>query len=233
LARVLAGSMRASVTVLGFAPDSPSDDLREVVERRAQESGLGDAEVHTGSGNLSQQIAAQCANALFELVIIPRQLGARKPALDREVIAFLEGADIPAIVAPADSKPLVSRILICTRAGEPGKSDIRIGGRLARHLGARVTLLHITHRDAEAHSLVRRHLTQASAALSSLEVTNEILTRIDTNPAEGILREAAEYDLTVVGGHGPQVRSLFARDDITLQVLARGRNPVLVVPAEQ
>jgi nucleotide-binding universal stress UspA family protein len=124
-------------------------------------------------------------------------------------------------------------MLICTRAGEPGKSDIRIGGRLARYLGAQVTLLHVTRPGLQPPRLVRRHLEQASATLSALEVPNEILTRADANPAEAILAEASSHDLIVIGGHGPQVRSVFARDDITLQVQTRARCPVLIVPAER
>jgi nucleotide-binding universal stress UspA family protein len=76
-------------------------------------------------------------------------------------------------------------------------------------------------------------LGEASVTLSALEVTNEILNRVDANPAEAILREAAEHNLVVIGGHGPQARSVFGRDDVTIQVLARARCPVLVVPAEE
>jgi sulfate transport system ATP-binding protein len=231
-ARALAEPMRASVTVLGFIPDNAPAKLRETVERRARDAGLTDFEALASSGNLSQQIAAQCANALFEAVILPRALEALKPDLDQSVIAFLEGADIPVIVA-AGVNPGLSRILICTRAGKPGKGDVRYGGRLARYLGARVSLFHITRPDAEPEPLAGRHLGQASVTLSALEVTNEILTRVDANPAEAILREAAEHNLVVIGGHGPQARSVFGRDDVTIQVLARARCPVLVVPAEE
>jgi len=53
-------------------------------------------------------------------------------------------------------------------------------------------------------------------------------------PLEGILMEAREgdYDLVVVGGHGPRTRSIRARDDITLQILDSLNRPVLVVPEE-
>jgi len=230
-ARAFADGMRASIAVLGFDPDDTSVNLRESVESRAKEVGLGEFEVHTGSGNLSQQIAAQCASALFELLILPATREASKSRLDQEVVSFLEGADIPVIVAPPEIKARFSRILVSTRAGEPGKSDIRIGGRLARYLDARLTLLHITHPHADVPPRVRRYLEQASATLSALEVTNEIVTRADSHPAEAIIREAADHDLVVIGGHGPQARSLFARDDITLQVLVRAGCPVLVVPA--
>ena len=42
-----------------------------------------------------------------------------------------------------------SRILICTAVGEPGKADVRVGGWLARRLGAEVTLLHVLPEGGE------------------------------------------------------------------------------------
>jgi nucleotide-binding universal stress UspA family protein len=232
VARVISASMGASVTALGFVPGNSSEDSLETVARRAQEAALADFELSTGSGNLAQQIAAQCANALFELVILPANLEGSRPGLDQNVISFLEGADIPVIVAPAEAKVQFSRILICTRAGEPGKSDIRIGGRLARHLGARATLLHVIRPGEADNPRVRRHLHQASCTLTALEVANEVLCRTNENPAEGILEEGASHDLIVIGGHGPQARSVWGRDDITLQILAHAKSPVLIVPAE-
>lgn len=230
-ARVLAEAMSAPVSVLAFLPSDTSDRLREAVEKRAREAGLAEFEVHTGTGGLAQQIMAQCANALFESVILPRSLKHSSSSLDQDVIAFLEGADIPVLVA-VNGDGRFSRILICTRAGEPGKSDIRHGGRLARYLGARVTLLHISPPDAEPKGLVRHHLDQAAATLRALEVEYEVVNRADADCAEGIIRESQRHDLAVIGGHGPQARSVFGRDDVTLQVLAGVHCPVLVVPAE-
>ena len=231
-ARALAGPMRASVSVLCLTPSAGAGEAREAAAGRAQAAGLTEAEVHTGTGNLAQQIAARSANALFELIILSGRPEIAKAGLNPELVSFLEGADWPVVVAAGQTKVRMTRLLICTRAGEPGKSDIRIGGRLARRLGARVTLLHLRRHEAEAQARARRHLERASATLTALEVDNEIRCYAAGNPAEAILREAAAHDLVVIGGHGPEGRSVFARDDIALQVLARASCPVLVVPAE-
>jgi hypothetical protein len=97
-------------------------------------------------------------------------------------------------------RPEIERILICTRAGEPGKIDVHIGGRLARFLGATVTPLYVTAESAKPSLLARAHLEKASATLRGLEVANEIRIRPAATPVEGILREVAEHDLIVVGG---------------------------------
>jgi nucleotide-binding universal stress UspA family protein len=232
LARRLASSVGATITVLGYVPGKSSNHLRKSVDARAREAGFDDFEVSTGVGELPQQIAAHNANALFEFVILPKTFPGSKAGLDPEVIAALEGADLPVIVVPARSQTTTARMLICTRAGEPGKSDVRIGGRLARRLGAQVTLFHVTRSEAQVDPWVSRHLQLASATLNGLEVTNRILTRAGADAAEAIVREAAEYDLVVIGSHGFPVRSVFKRDDITLQVVARSASPALVVPAE-
>jgi nucleotide-binding universal stress UspA family protein len=139
---------------------------------------------------------------------------------------------LPILVTKGPGKTRIRKILICTRAGEPGKSDIRFGGRLARHLGAQVTLLHVTQDISGASPQAQRHLRHASATLRVLDVANEVVVRPHPDPAEAILEAAAQHDLIVIGGHGPQSRSVFGRDDITVQVLNRTPCPVLVVPAE-
>ena len=40
------------------------------------------------------------------------------------------------------------------------------------------------------------------------------------------------HDLIVVGSHGPQSRSVFGRDDVTMQVLTGADRPVLIIPSD-
>jgi nucleotide-binding universal stress UspA family protein len=126
-------------------------------------------------------------------------------------------------------------MLICTAAGEPGKSDVRVGGWLARRLGTAATLLYVLREGAEPPPLVRAHFERAAATLRGLDVATDVRYRPSASPADGIIEEVREgsYGLLVVGAHGPQARSALARDDVTLQVIARSDAPVLVVPAEE
>ena len=55
---------------------------------------------------------------------------------------LLDGLATPLLVVQGEPATF-SRILICTAVGEPGKADVRVGGWLARRLGAEVTLLHV------------------------------------------------------------------------------------------
>ena len=125
-------------------------------------------------------------------------------------------------------------MLICTAVGEPGKNDVRVGGRLARRLGAAVTLLYVTKAANDPGMLVHAHLDRAASTLRALDVPVEVRIRRAGTPARGILAESLDgnHDLIVVGSHGPQSRSVFGRDDVTLQVLAGADRPVLVIPSD-
>ena len=41
-----------------------------------------------------------------------------------------------------------------------------------------------------------------------------------------------DYDLIVVGVHGPRSRSIVARDDVALQILNSASRPILIVPED-
>jgi sulfate transport system ATP-binding protein len=230
-AQLIRQQMQGPVTVMGYFSTEATDAQRDFIEQRLAEANLADSELHVRAGDFAEQLNAECAGVLFELVILPPSFD-RRASLDAAIIAALERPQIPTLVAKGE-RAEIKRILICTRAGEPGKSDVRIGGRLAGRFGATVTVLYITETSAEPSAVARRHLEKASATLRGLAVENEIRIRSATTPAEGILQEAAGHDLIVLGGHGPISRSIFGADDVTLQVLNGANRPVLVVPAEE
>jgi nucleotide-binding universal stress UspA family protein len=97
-----------------------------------------------------------------------------------------------------------------------------------------VTLLYITREGEVPGPIIQAHLERASSTLRALDVPVEIKIQQARTPAKGILTASreGEYDLIIIGHHGPQSRSVFARDDVTLQVLVGADRPVLVVPAE-
>jgi nucleotide-binding universal stress UspA family protein len=220
--------------VMGYAGESEaSEEVRTAFKQRISEANLPESELNLRNGDFVEQLAAERAGTLFEMVIVPASLDDdRSTPVSPAVIAALQRPDLPMLIAKGKA-PEIKRILICTRAGEPGKTDVYIGGRLARFLGATVTLLHVTAESAKPSPLARAHLEKASATLRGLEVANEIHIRPAATPTEGILREAAEHDLIVVGGHGPTSRSIFGTDDVTLQVLTRTDRLLLVVPAAE
>jgi len=258
VARLLSERLRSSATILAVAekPEA-AERLHASLKERQIAAGLETAELHVRYGNAAEQIATEQAGALYEMLVLTtrprskvprffrreskssrlpaRDSRARTKLLGETLVRVLEHANIPVLVAKGERNKL-ERVLICTAAGEPGKSDVRVGGRLARMLGAQVTLLFVTRESEGPDSLTRSHLDRASATLRAHDVKSQVRVRFAENPLAGILEEAQEgdHDLIVIGSHGPRSRSrrLFALNDVTLQVVSAADRPVLVVPSD-
>jgi sulfate/thiosulfate transport system ATP-binding protein len=235
LARALSEKINASATILAVTGERKSGEtLNAALRYRQTKQGLVRADPQIRYGNAAEQIIQAQHLGLYDLMLMGPE-GHAGTTLHR----VLERSSIPVLIVRNKQK-IFERILICTAAGEPGKSDVWAGGRLARWLNAEVTLLYVTPKGSEGLSAVaRRHLERAIATLRGLEVKGVIQIRSAEKPKEGILAElqAGNHDLVVVGVHGSRsharTRSMFGIDDITLQVLNEVDRAVLVVPTEE
>jgi sulfate/thiosulfate transport system ATP-binding protein len=249
LARLLVDEMDASATLLAVSDDRDEvETQRAAILARQQAAGLGQAELHVRVGDQGEQITIEQNEALYSLVMLAPRVGKSFVGSDEHeerrrlkhvnrlgptVMKVLERPSAPVMIVKKERRQL-KRILICTALGEPGKNDVRVGGRLARALGASVTLIYITRETEDPGPRVKAHLDLASSTLRALDVPVDVSLRKARIPAKGILAASREgdYDLIVLGHHGPQSDSVFGRDDVTLQVLVGADRPVLVVPAE-
>ena len=250
LARLIASQMDAAATVLAVADDQDAiEERRAALAGRQREAGLEEAAVRVRTGRPDEQILTEQNEALYSLVVLaPRARRAesngdgqperrrrlrRMSRIGPTVTRVLEGANVPVMLVKKEH-PRLKRLLICTAMGEPGKTDVRVGGRLARRLGASVTLLHVTRESEVLTPLGHGYLERAASTLRALDVPVEVKVRPARTPARGILSESREgdHDLIVIGSHGPQSRSVFGRDDVALQVLVGADRPVLVIPDE-
>ncbi|HET9531042.1 MAG TPA: ATP-binding cassette domain-containing protein, partial [Blastocatellia bacterium] len=239
VAKQLVDRLGASVTLLAVA-DNPdeAEALRQTVVSRQKESTLSEAEVQIRYGEWAEQIIAEQSDMLYEmLVLAPRQKrfsipDPRTDGLGSATAKVLQQSSVPVLVVKGE-REIISKILICTAAGEPGKTDVQVGGRLARRLGAAVTLLYVNIGWADASQIAHAHLEAAAATLRSLDIKSDIRIQNAETPAAGILQKAREgdYDIIVVGGHGPRLGSIFKLSNITSQVVAGADRLVLVVPA--
>lgn len=247
ISRFLAERMQASVSVLAVAEDADrAEALRTKLSERVQAASLSDASLNVRFGRAAEQIAAEQAASVYEMLVMTartRSRPARLPVLESRAMArqlgdtlmtVLEYTDVPVLITKGERTKL-ERILICTAAGEPGKSDVRVGGRLARRLGAAVTLLYVARESGGVTPLTRSHLDRAAATLKAIDVESEVKIRSAATPLSGIMTEAAEgdYDLIVIGAHGPRSRMGFRPNDVMLQVLATAQRHVLVVPPDR
>lgn len=244
IADFIAEKLRALTTVLAVAENPEAGEkLRTFFNTRMQEAEIGHADLHIRYGNPTEQLAIAKAESLYEMLIIsdkPDGKASRLPKpysktrhVSKALVELLERIDTPVLIVKGE-RASIKRVLICTAAGEPGKSDVKVGGRLARRLGASVTLLYITRESAEPGALARAHLERAVTTLRVQDIESNLQIRKSATPVEGILAEAesGDYDLVVLGSHGPRSSSRFRDEDVTMQVLSEIDRPVLVVPAE-
>jgi len=238
LVRLLVDRLSASATLVAFVETKEAASaLRKTLKTRLREAGLSDVEVRFQYHDSASQTIRE-ADPSHEMVILApgsRRLKVRDPrthGLDPLTLRILQESEVPVLLVKGETESL-SRVLICTAAGEHGKTDVQVGGRLARRLGAAVTLLYVARRAAEAGPVARAHLERAAATLRSIDVASEVRVRESDSPAAGILAEAREgnHDLVVLGVHDPGSRSFFKIHDVTLQVIAAADRPLLVVPS--
>ena len=227
-ARPLASAMNASIVVLGVVPENEKPDpLRERFKTEFEQDA---EEIRVRVGDPAEQIRNEQAETFYDLVV----LGPIGPKAIRSgpVRRLMREASTPLLFGEA--REHFGKVLICTAVGEPGKSDVRVGGWLAGRLGASVTLLHVSRDASEPPRWIRAHLDQGVATISAFDVKAEAVVRQAASPLEGILMEArkGDYDMVVIGGHGPRTRSMTGRDDVTIQILDNAKRPVLVVPED-
>jgi sulfate/thiosulfate transport system ATP-binding protein len=227
-ARPLAEALGASMVVLGVVEDGqPPDPLRDRL--KADFEGES-AEIRVRVGHPAEQVRNEQAESFYDLAVLgtPGNVAIRNAPMRR----LLREAATPLLFG--QPREVFKRILICTAVGEPGKADVRVGGWLAGRIGARATLIHVSRDASEPPRWIRAHLDQGVATLSAMDVEAEARVRQAPSPLEGILMEArqGDYDLIVIGGHGPRARSIRARDDVTLQILDSTNRAVLVVPED-
>jgi sulfate/thiosulfate transport system ATP-binding protein len=247
ITRLLAERMQATTKVIAVAEDpDKAETLRAKLGERVQSESLSEAGLSVRFGDAAEQIAAEQAASLYEMLIMTARKKSRPsriPVLETRAMArqlgetlmkVLQYADVPVLVAKG-TQTRIERILICTAAGEPGKSDVRVGGRLARRLGAAVTLLYVARGSDQVSSLTKSHLERAAATLKATDVASQVKIRNAETALAGILAEASEgdYDLIVIGAHGPPSRIRFRPHDVMLQVLSASPRHVLVVPSDR
>lgn len=244
IAQSLAPGMRASTTILAVAenPDA-GEKLRASFNSQLENGLIEQADLHIRFGDAVEQIAVEKAESLYDMVLLSGKAPSPARRLpnpysktrnpDKTLETLLQSADTPILIVKGMREP-IQRILICTAAGEPGKSDVKVGGRLARQIGASVTLLYVVREGQEPSALTRSHLERAARTLRGLEVECKVEFRQAESPVAGILAESesGDFDLIVLGSHGPRSKSRFRVNDVTLEVLTETSRPVLIVPPE-
>jgi nucleotide-binding universal stress UspA family protein len=254
LAALLAGPLKAEITLLGIAEKSSDErPLREALEKQAQSLGTqnAQADIVVRAGEPVRQILDHTSNASYNLVVIgARWTGATghywRSERTYEVIKAIQP---PVLVATGERKQL-KRFLVCTGGKEFIEQAVQFTGEIAAALGASVTLLHVMAEPpaiyvnlVQLEENVDQLLESKSELGTNLLRQKRELERLGV-PAEVRLRHgividqvfeevrAGDYDLIVTGTS--QARGLlrhYIMGDLTRSILNRANCPVLVARA--
>jgi sulfate/thiosulfate transport system ATP-binding protein len=193
-------------------------------------------ETRARQGQVVEEILSEAQEGSYELLILGKNRALMEAAPSwpgstaRQLLYRME---MP-ILLVAGNRPAIRRILICTAAGEPGKSDVRFGGRMARQIHAQAMVFHVLPQGAgvEEHARAERHLDQARASLEALGIASECKMETNVPLLDGILAEAesGDYDLVVIGAPAPRGTMKMLWPDLPGQIVRSTGRPVLVVP---
>ena len=231
IARQLQAAFLAAVTVVAVAEQNEEmAGLQTAVRQRMQQGGLNRADLRVREGDIVEQMNHEQAGAGYDFLLLPTDEASGH--LNNTLHNLIETTDLPFFLVGSRVTPL-KHLLICTAAGEPGKQDVRVGGRLARRLGAEVTLLHtlISDPSTDLTQPVQLHLGRAINTLRALDIkAAQLVTQADS-AAAGILSELnrGTFDCAVIGRH-VSVSGLFDPSNVMMQVLEQTDYPILVVP---
>jgi nucleotide-binding universal stress UspA family protein len=228
--------------------------------RRMAGAAAGDLEaagipvtIHQRAGRMAEEVVRQAKAFPYDLVVI----GSRGR---RGVVRLLLGSVALHVTEHAPASVLVvkgrardpRRFLVCSSAGPVSEHTVRFAGRMARALGASVTLLHVMSQlplsesavpddlSASAEELIQRgapegvHLSRMLDLLASEGQIGRAVVRHGLVRDE-IITEGREgrYDLIVTGAHVTPGLNARLVDDLSTEILLAARRPVLVVRYSQ
>jgi nucleotide-binding universal stress UspA family protein len=251
-AGMIARSTKASIRLFHVAPKKmekqASRDYGQVLLAHVLEL-LPDVavEIKVRRGNPNKKTLSEAQEGLYDFLIVPTwQLHRHLHALP---IAASKSQEIPCcVIVVRNPRVTTKRILICSGGVDISNSVIDTGAKMARVLGAEVTLLHVvgfvpsmytglftieeTVDDLmQTDTPIAQHLRKAAKILSKQNVDAEIKIRRGSTTAE-IVREVdiEDYDLVVIGASGGAgwMRGWFM-GNLTKDVINSVALPVMIV----
>jgi nucleotide-binding universal stress UspA family protein len=201
------------------------------------------------TGRMAEEVVLQAQSAPYDLVIIGSRgrRGMVRLLLGSAALHVTEHALASVLVVKGRARGL-RQFLVCSSAGPVSEHTVQFASRLARALGASVTLLHVMSQlpltqdaapddlEASAEELIRRgsregaHLNQMLMLLAAEGQTARAVVRHGLVLDE-IIAEAQEgrYDLLVTGAHVTPGLNARLVDDLSANILLAANRPVLVV----
>jgi nucleotide-binding universal stress UspA family protein len=256
LGKRIAKATASAVDILAIArtPDQVESSRLEI---QAAASELRDrgipVTVYQRSGFTGQQVLRQADATDYDLIVIGSRgrRGLKRLVAGSRACAILGRATTSVLVVKGRERNGIDEILACSAAGPASEETVRFAARMARVLGASVTLLHVMSQvalvegaeeadlEAEAEELMERearegiHLEKMLEILRTEGVEAQAVVRHGL-VVEEIMAEAKDghFDMMIVGAHTtPDIAGLVS-SDLSQQITLAANRPVLIVRQE-
>jgi nucleotide-binding universal stress UspA family protein len=253
----------AEATLLGVAPSADGAAQLRVALGRLQTLFPKPVEVKLKTGRPAIEYLAETGQVQYDLMVVGSRgrRGWERLAFGSVAARLARYARIPVLIVKGPPRPAVRKVLACTGGNVQGERAARWGGRIARWLGAEVTVLHVMSQMAISPEANLDELTEtaekavARGTREGKHLAREIeLLRGRSGAAplgaqpklrhglvlEEIVAEVEEgdYDLVVIGGHqAPEFPGWgklkeYLLEDVADQIISAMDRPVLVVKGQ-
>lgn len=116
--------------------------------------------------------------------------------------------------------------LMCTDGSGSAEKAELFGSQIAQALNARVTVLSVA--EEEGLETAQAQVRRAEMILAQMGIQAKIKVRVG-RPSEGIIDEAKDHDIVVMGASGSSAVKRFFLGSVPLKVIEYGACPVLLV----
>lgn len=252
---IVAGACQAEVTLLGIIEvQGHADSILESLKRGQallQDKGVR-AELITKVGNPIEEIVRRTAESSFDLVVIGATRKDMRGAfwLSSKAYKIVKEVEPPVLIVAGRSVAL-KKILICSGGKSYIDDAVQLTGRIARGIGAPITLLHVipelpaiyahlpkmresTDWLLKSNTELGINLRKEKEALEAMGVAAEVKLRRGT-VLEEILNEIREggYDLVVTGSALSRGLRTYVLGDVSREIVNRASCAILVVRSRE
>ncbi|MFU8770952.1 MAG: ATP-binding cassette domain-containing protein [Anaerolineales bacterium] len=194
----IAQQAHARVTLVGYGKDEGALEAPLQEARKRLGGGLAAVQTLKLTDSLLPAVRKTLERQAHDVIVLSYDPNQDNFVSER----ILESGDHHLLLVPAP-QAVPNRILAPVAAGEPGKEDILLAGRLSRHLGAEITLMTVIpdHQDQpDYRSRIERYLERGVTTLETLEVPAKymILTGSVEDTISKELRDG-NFDLLILG----------------------------------
>lgn len=219
-------------TILRCPTGKKSDDqvVKQLDLLIQEEMAKSRIEVNSVDKISNREVAIEAQSGYYDFIIAGT---ANALILGRiNILNLVADASLPLLLVQTIS-PFFGQMLICTAAGEPGKSDVLFAGRLARRLNLGATVFYVRSNQVDEYEKERSNdnLLKSQTVLKGLGIKAEVRTRTGT-VLQAILEEIQhkQYGMIVLGAPFSRSGIKLKSSNLVERLIQATTLPILVVP---